>query len=265
MNWRSRLRRVAAGFAACLVLGSAPASAGLLRDNELIMRLLRSGELDLGPELALTLPLEHSQLQIRRVGLRLGEHSIRAAFRDKSRSIPASSSLNVRYRDTYYNEVAAFVVARELGLDMVPPTVLREIGLSRSGLKPAAKLREGSLQLWVETAAVSAPLLGKLWAIDHSRAFHRMPRIKHQTCKLQRLASRPVSLDFIEGLRRWDPERAEAALRSAGLSDKQIGSLHLDVFDRRLDKMRAYLKELQQESGLADEEFYSSGIWHHVN
>jgi hypothetical protein len=307
-------------FAACWVLCAAAVHADVLNDPDLIMRLLSTGDLDLSPGVALKLPQEQSQLQIRRVGLRLEGHNIRAAFRDKSRSIPASRKLNVRYLDTYYNEVAAFVVARELGLNMVPPTVLRKIGISQSGLNHAKKLREGSLQLWVENTAVeyefgddgrrypgrqddknlqlseilafdciignadrhagnvlidlnprylpgdaAEPLLGKLWAIDHGRAFHRSAGIKHNSCKLRRLAGRPVSRYFMEGMRHWDPDRVETALREAGLSDKQIDSLHLEALDRRLEKMRAHLAQLQQDSGLSDGDFYSSGIWHRVN
>ena len=45
------------------------------------------------------------------------------------------------FRDHHANEVAAYRLARALGLDMVPPTVAREIGG-----------REGSLQLWIEGA-----------------------------------------------------------------------------------------------------------------
>ena len=50
--------------------------------------------------------------------------------------------------------VAAYVVARALNLNLVPPTILRSIGISTTGLKPSGKMREGSLQLWVEDAAV---------------------------------------------------------------------------------------------------------------
>jgi hypothetical protein len=301
---------------------AAAAGSDVLRDRDLVMRLLRHGEVDLGSDVARELPRAHSELQIRRIGLRLDGHRIRAAFRDKSRLVPRSRSINVRYLDAWYNEVAAYVVARALGLDMVPPTVLRKIGISQSGLRPSTTMREGSLQLWIENAVVeydlqddrqrypgdpaikyrqlseihvfdciignvdrhagnilidlnprypdqaidpgAEPLLGKLWAIDHGRAFHRSARIDVESCKLKGLANRPLSRDFMEGMRDWSGERVARALEDAGMSGKQIDSLHLQALERRLKNVRARLEDLRRESGLSDAAFYSSGIWHRV-
>jgi hypothetical protein len=53
----------------------------------------------------------------------------------------AEGRLQRHFRDHHANEVAAYHLARALGLDTVPPTVAREIGG-----------REGSLQLWIEGA-----------------------------------------------------------------------------------------------------------------
>ena len=111
---------------------------------------------------------------------------------------------------------------------------------------------------------MTEPLLGKLWAIDHSRSFHRGTRINDAACKIERVAGRPVSLGFMRALRQWRPQQAAAGLRSAGLSVQQLESLHLDSLDQRLAKVRAHLEQLQAESGLADDEFYSAGIWHRV-
>ena len=44
-------------------------------------------------------------------------------------------------RDTYRNEAAAYELGRHLGIDWIPPTIIRRIGG-----------REGSLQLWIENA-----------------------------------------------------------------------------------------------------------------
>ncbi len=107
--------------------------------------------------------------------------------------------------DSALFEVAAYRLARRLGLDNVPPTVVRSIGS-----------RKGSMQLWIEGAMTEAHrrkgglrppdyqawlaqmrtmtlfdclignidrhsgnyLLdpsGKLWMIDHTRAFQRFP------------------------------------------------------------------------------------------
>ena len=322
MSWSIHKRCIAMGFAVCLLLCSAALGRESLRDRELIMLLLQTGTVDLSPGVARELPQEQSQLRIRRIGLWLGEHRIRAAFRDKSRRVPASRKVNVRYLDTYYNEVAAYLVARELGLDFVPPTVLREIGIGERSLEHSTTLRQGSLQLWIENAVVeydmggdvprypgdlalkyeqlseihvfdciignvdrhagnmlidlnarypietrgaaAPPLFGKLWAIDHSKAFHRGARVSSESCKLRGLASRPVSLIFLQGMREWDIERATRALRQAGLSDKQIDSLHLEVLGRRLNKVLSRVEQMRSDSGLDEAEFFSSGIWHRV-
>jgi hypothetical protein len=203
---------------------------------------------------------------------------------------------------------------------MVPVTVLRQIGITETGLTASASLREGSLQLWIENAMVeydlraqagaypgdpvakneqlsdirvfdciigntdrhagnllvdlnprflideasdrSAPLPGKIWAIDHGRAFHNSARIGG--CKLNQLARRPVSKLFMEGMRRWQLPAARSAIASAGLTEKQIESLHLEVLSRRLTKIREELEMRQRRSGLSDSEFYSSGLWHRV-
>jgi hypothetical protein len=316
------MRRVTLGFTLCLLLSPPALGQEVIRDRELIALVLQTGTLDLSPGVAQELPQERSQLRIRRIGLSQGEHRIRAAFRDKSRRVPASRKVNVRYLDAYYNEVAAYLVARELGLEFVPLTVLREIGINETSLEYSKTLRQGSLQLWIENAvaeydigedgprypgdlalkyeqlseihvfdciignvdrhagnilidlnarypgemrgAAVSPLFGKLWAIDHSRAFHGSARVSSESCKLHRLASRPVSLIFLQGMREWNVERTIRALRQAGLSNKQIDSLHLEVLGRRLGKVLSRLEQMRSDSGLNEAEFFSSGIWHRV-
>jgi hypothetical protein len=320
-------RRICSRFAfmclaAALVVSAASAQVDTMRDRALILQLLQSGDVDLDPEIALALPSKHSALKIRRIGLNLEGQSIRAAFRDKTVRMPASHKVNVRYLDAYYNELAAYVVARELGLDLVPPTVLREVGIAASGLKPSSRPRQGSLQFWVENALVEhelvtgkhaypgsrrlkneqlseilvfdciigntdrhagnilidfnprypvdsspepqEPLLGKLWAIDHSRSFHASSRLKSVTCRLNALAARPVSGVFFEGMRNWDTTRVEAALQQAGLTEEQLANLHLDAVEERLAQVLDQLETMQRDRGLSDEEFFSDGAWHHV-
>ena len=101
-----------------LVTG-APASE-FRPDHELALKILHSGEPDFSEGVAREFPPEESQLQIRRIGLRHDGMLIRAAFRDKTRRVPATRKFRVRYLDTYYNEVAAYVVARALNLNLVP-------------------------------------------------------------------------------------------------------------------------------------------------
>jgi len=111
--------------------------------------------------------------------------------------------------DSFANEVAAYRLSRLLGLDTVPPTVLREIDGER-----------GSVQLWVENAHTREELddtgsqpenpfywvmqermilvwdelisnwdrnttnllvdaTGRLWFIDHTRSFRRTATLDH--------------------------------------------------------------------------------------
>jgi hypothetical protein len=298
-------------------------AAELLRDKALITQLLRTGSVDLDPAVAMEFPQAESELQIRRIGLQLDGHRIRAAFRDKSRKMPRTRKVNVRYKDAYYNEVAAYVIAQILGLDMVPVTVLREIGITSSGLSPSKTLRQGSLQLWIENALVeydlredrhtypgslelknqqlseilvfdclignvdrhagnilvdlnprypvgsqadsAPPFLGKLWAIDHSRAFHSSSGIHNELCKLERVAKRPISRAFVEGMRAWQPDEVRRALLQAGLSERQVEGLNLDALGQRLEKLRSFFEQARQDRGLDMEEFYSSGVWHRLN
>ena len=133
-----------------------------------------------------------------------------AAFRTvdfEQRWRPASSGPDrYLFRDHYAFEVAAYRLSRLLGLELVPPTVLRTL----DG-------REGSLQLWVENAFTEADAIlakrpvfgasrhlqrqvlkvfdaliynfdrhqnnllygddGRIWAIDHTRSFKRLAEL----------------------------------------------------------------------------------------
>lgn len=314
-------------LAALLVLLAcflAPTSNGeVMRDEALVLELLNSGEINLSKDVAKAMAAADGIRRIRRIGLEKNGRKIRAAFRDKSVKVKASYRRGLKYTDAYYNEVAAYVIARYLGLDIIPATVLRSIPLAASGLKTTSKPRQGSLQLWIEnsrveydfatkkltypgnlvfrnqqimeikvfdciignvdrhagnllidlnqrydTAAVpdtqQIPYIGKIWAIDHSSAFHSLSRVDSKTCKLDDLRSRPVSLTFMHGMRSWQLIELEEALRSSGLSEKQIDHLHLKALDRRLNDVKQYLDARKQNSDLSDDDFYSSGIWHRV-
>jgi len=120
------------------------------------------------------------------------------------------------FRDHHVNEVAAYRLARLLGLDAVPPTVARRI----DGL-------EGSLQLWIEGAETEKSYLqrdlghlewlkhrmqvdqmnvfdalirnvdrnlgnyltvpsGAVWWVDHTRTFSSIPEIP-EMCRVERV------------------------------------------------------------------------------
>lgn len=86
-----------------------------------------------------------SVTESRVVTLALNGVTVRAAFHDhqiiKERQRLVDGSTVMYFRDSYLNQVAAFELARRLGMTNTPPTVLREVDGST-----------GSLQLWVENA-----------------------------------------------------------------------------------------------------------------
>jgi len=84
-----------------------------------------------------------------------------------------SGGFEVDFRDSWKHEIAAYELSRLLGLDLVPPTVERELGG-----------RHGSLQMWVEHAMTEKERLEKAlnpvhpprWAqqIHCIRLFHQL-------------------------------------------------------------------------------------------
>jgi hypothetical protein len=137
-----------------------------------------------------------SKLLLERDGVRA--HAILRWIDDEKRRTRIGERFYIRFVDRYASECAAYVLARQIGLDFVPPAVLRKVGRN-----------PGSVQIWVEkardeTAADFRPpspvawvkqvwdqdlfdnlilnvdrnasniLVGDdytLWAIDHTRAF----------------------------------------------------------------------------------------------
>lgn len=81
-----------------------------------------------------------------KVTLRLGDRVGHAIFKKVHQEYARPVTDSIRMDDTYFSdrwqhEVAAYRVDRLIGLDLVPPTVAREV----NG-------QEGSLQLWIENA-----------------------------------------------------------------------------------------------------------------
>lgn len=131
----------------CVTTAAAPWQ--FIRDEGVILDLLRNGEMNLSPDVAKALSEKEGILKIRRVGLQKGSLQIRAAFRDAVINMHHTGQKG-QYFDAYYNELAAYIVAKYLGLNFVPMTVLRELPITESGLKKSKKLRQGTLQLWIE-------------------------------------------------------------------------------------------------------------------
>lgn len=295
----------------------------LIRDEKVIFDLLNKGDINLSKNIAKAFGKKESIMEIRRVGLVKNSLQIRAAFRDKTVKGYARHNVGFIYYDSYYNELAAYVISKYLGLNIIPATVLRSIPIAQKGLEPSKKLRKGSLQLWIENTVVLYDLtslnlsypgildyknrqikeikvfdciignvdrhagnllvdlnerfedqnagtdrnkayLGKIWAIDHSRSFYRGIRPDIRVCQLSKLKSGAISLPFIQGMRAWKIEEVEKRLRASGLSEQQLDHIKLGTLERRFQKVKKHFEEEQRKSGMTDEEYYSSGLWHRV-
>lgn len=164
------------------------------------------------------------------------------------------------FRDSYLFEVAAYELSRLLGLDNVPPAVVRTLGRER-----------GSMQLWVEHAMgvqeriehgirdehaqlwqfqkqnmhvfdvliynfdrnpgnMLIDSAGKLWFVDHTRSFKILPTLDGSRTKIQVLERR-----FWERLRDLDPETVRAAL------DPYLRRTEIDALLQRQKKLVRFL------------------------
>jgi len=295
----------------------------LIRDEKIIFDLLNKGDINLSKNIAKAFGKKESTMEIRRVGLVKNSLQIRAAFRDKSVKSYARRNVGLMYYDSYYNELAAYVISKYLGLNIIPATVFRSIGIAKKGLEPSKELRKGSLQLWIENTVSLYDLtsnnlpypgaldyknsqikeikafdciignvdrhagnllvdlnerfedqnevtgrkkayLGKIWAIDHSRSFYRGTPPDMRVCQLSKLKSAAISIQFIQGMRAWKIEEVEKRLRVSGLSEQQLKHIKLETLERRFQRVKKHFEEEQQKSGMTDEEYYSSGLWHRV-
>jgi hypothetical protein len=181
----------------------------------------------------------------------------------------AEGRLQSHFRDHHANEVAAYRLARALGLDMVPPTVARRIGG-----------REGSLQLWIEGAEPETVFRerdlppverlkhgmqvdqmnvfdnlinnvdrnngnfltvasGAVWWVDHTRSFSRVPSLPEES-RIGR-----IDRDFWLRLREMPDEGIVEAL-SPHLQEPEIEGV---LKRRRL--LVALLESRLEEEGLA--------------
>lgn len=295
----------------------------LIRDEKIIFDLLNKGDINLSKNIAKAFDKKESIMEIRRIGLVKNSLQIRAAFRDKTVKAYARRNVGLIYYDSYYNELAAYVISKYLGLNIIPATVFRSIPIAKKGLEPSKKLRKGSLQLWIENTVELYDLtshnlpypgvldyknrqikeikaldciignvdrhagnllvdlnerfedqnevtdrkrayLGKIWAIDHSRSFYRGTPPDSRICQLSKLKSGAISIQFIQGMRAWKIEEVEEKLRASGISEQQLEHIRLETIERRFQRVKKHFEDEQRKSGMTDEEYYSSGLWHRV-
>ncbi len=205
------------------------------------------------------------KVTLERDGVRL-----RGAFRTVDVEFPSRHESRLsrnHFRDSYKYEVIAYRLSRLLGLDRVPPTVLRTF-----------HGESGSLQLWIENAQTEAAVIervsaaglsaphrtqkqamhvfdhliynfdrhqgnllfdpnGRLWYIDHTRAFRRLPDLMKDTPL--------VTCDraLLERLRQVSDEEIRVA--AGGL----LGWMELDSLLKRRQRVVARLDQLIADNG----------------
>lgn len=239
----------------------------LRMDEDAVLEMLRTARvvdqktLKTGINRTLKLTLEQDGVQIH------------AAFRTVDVELPPrhrdSRPNRFTFRDHYQFEVAAYRLSRLLGLDRVPPTVLRKLGSTH-----------GSAQLWVERAQTEAELRssegsrptaqlqvqkqtmkvfdqliynfdrhlnnflidgdGKLWMIDHTRSFKKLPELS----KLNQLVT--CDRGFYQSLRDVPEARIQEELRDL------LGAMELDAV---LKRRRMILKRFERLIAERGEEY----------
>lgn len=172
---------------------------------------------------------------------------------------------HVSLRDSYRSEVAAYRLARLLGIDRIPPAVLREIDGE-----------PGSLQLWIEDVETHAEIIrrqetpenperwarqlntvwifdnlvynedrhpgnllvdrnGRMWMVDHTQAFQYDEHLLHR----ENVAT--IGAGLWERIRASTEQEARAAVDNV-LDDEQLEAL--------LERRRLLIEHIQ---GLIDE------------
>lgn len=249
------------------------------RSDEEVLAFLRDatvvGEHDI-PE-GVTSP---KKVLLEKDGLRVNA-VFRAVNEDKSVMQFGTGDTELNFRDSYLFEPAAYQLATMLGLNNVPPAVLRKV-----------KGQDGSVQIWVEQAMTEAKRLKtkqhapdidrwnrqyhtmnmfdvlvdntdrnrgnilitpdwKMWYIDHTRAFRRYPDLRNPK-KIVR-----CSRTMYERMKALDEPTLRQSLHPF-LRNVEISAIlkRRDKIIRRLD---ALIAEQGESAVLFDNETVSTG------
>ncbi len=222
-------------------------------------RLIRFREIPLGVN------------QPRRALLEKDGARMHAVFRDvnmdKPRQKLASGTVVMNFRDSYIFEPAAYELSRLLGLDNVPPVILRKL-----------QFKSGSLQAWVENTMTERSRIRdnlkapdkvlwsmqiwnmrvfdnliyntdrnqgnilidhnwRVWLIDHTRAFRREKELRNPELVVQ------CGRKLWEKLKSLDEQVVRERLK------KFLSSYEIKALLRRRDKLVQHIQKLIEERG----------------
>lgn len=269
----SLISRLAVSALFGLVVVSAPASAAWIGADGKRLPFKNDQEvLDFLAEAAIVERQELSEginkptkLTLERKGVRA--HAILRLVDQEHNDTTNASPQARRFRDSYVFELAAYEVARMLGLDNVPPVVLRTVDGHR-----------GSVQLWVENAMSEAKRIesktapkdlgrwqhqrqlmlffdnliynfdrnhgnmlldkqGKLWFVDHTRSFKRLPSLP----SAKKIGA--VERGAWKRLRALDPEEVRKRLKP------YVGPAEIGALLKRRELLIKHVEKLIADKG----------------
>ncbi len=261
-------------FAATVVFVEAQEDPNLCPYKTWLGRTLEVEDLLRNAEVKDFAPIGHGVTNPWRISLSNGGKEFYAAYK------PIKQGRYSGYWESYQAEVAAYELDKMLGLNMVPPTVVKRIS------KVPADNNKGSLQHWVEDCPFYRDVQDKTprtasWSyelsrmkmfdvlvnnedrnaqnffvcpdfhiilIDHSRAFTSSTKMLKMPKKL------PVSFDrrLVEQLKNLTRENLDAHLKSVPFEDGNINLLRdgqIKAILKRRDALLAHLQKLIEEKG----------------
>ncbi len=194
-----------------------------------------------------------------------------AIFHDVNQYNPvqklANGTVVLNFRDSYIFEPAAYELSRLLGLDNVPPTILRKFQFKRGSLRvwventmtERSRIRDNlkapdkvlwSKQIWnmrvfdnliYNTDRNQGNILidrnWKVWLIDHGRAFQRGKELRNPELIVQ------CGRKLWEKLKSLDEQVVRERLK------KFLRSYEIKALLRRRDKLVEHIQKLIQERG----------------
>ena len=223
-------------------------------------RIVREKEISAGINHPFKLTLEHGGVTANAIFRTVSRTKTEGTGRDFDRANPI-------FRDSYHYEVAAYKVSRMLGLDNVPPAIIYEYKGKRGSLQLWVEEAESENERIARGGRVTAPaqwhlqkqkmkifdnliynfdrnngnLLidarGKVWFIDHTRSFKRLPAL--------------VSPEDIRVCDAHLWERLQELNKAAFKEELKdyLSAIELDALTKRHRKLVAYIEDLISELG----------------
>lgn len=141
----------------------------------------------------------------------------------------------VNFRDSYKHEIAAYVLDRLLGLDLVPPTVVREI----DGTK-------GAIRFWVEGMTEADRLRGRLDVPDAESWLRQMNAVRLFAALIDNMDYRNVANLVVDADFRIS---AIDLSRGFGVKKRLLAEERLSMVSRAvLDRLRTLQRSTLDES-----------------